>query len=318
MTLEHQEHVEELGLQEVLVNLVRMECLAALGSLALLVQLDNKANVVTSDTLEPLVLRVNRELRVPPVSRDNQDRSEHRDRLVLKDPLELQDHREMLELEVTRAQLVPLDRRVTKVTLDTLEHLVVPVSRALLDSLEHKVQLVVLEQEEFLEQQVLLVYLDHRVHLGLGELLVLLVFRELLVRRVHRVQPVTRAILELQVSLARLASRETQVRPGMLDLRDSVVMLDQSVHQDHQATQAAQETVDHQDSRVLGEPLDLLELQEPLENRDFRDQLDHLGPKVPLVNRVLKDPLDHLEAQFLGLRVILEQLEQQDQVASKV
>jgi predicted 2-oxoglutarate/Fe(II)-dependent dioxygenase YbiX len=55
------------------------------------------------------------------------------------------------------------------------------------------------------------------------------VFLELLVPRVHRVLPVTRAILELQASLVWLDSRETQVRPGMLDLRDSVVMLDQSV-----------------------------------------------------------------------------------------
>lgn len=145
-----------------------------------------------------------------------------------------------------------------------------------------------------------------------------LVFRALLVRRGHRVLPVTQAILELQVSLVWLGPRETQVRPGMLDLRDSVVMLDQSVQQAHQATQAAPERVGHQDSRAPEEPLDLLELQEPRENRDSRVQLDHLGPKVPLVSRVLKEVLDHLEAQFLGHRVILEQLEQQDQVASQV
>lgn len=130
--------------------------------------------------------------------------------------------------------------------------------------------------------------------------------------------PVTRAILELQVSPAWLDSQETRVRPGMLDLRDSVVMLDQSVPQDHQATQAAQERVDHQDSRVPEEPLDLLELQEPRENRDSRVQLDRLGLRVPLVSRVKKEMLDHPEAQFLDSRVILEQLEQQDQVASQV
>jgi hypothetical protein len=104
----------------------------------------------------------------------------------------------------------------------------------------------------------------------------------------------------------------------MLDHRDSVAKLDQSVQQDRQATQAAQERVGHQDSRAPEEPLDLPELPEPRENRDSRVQLDHLGPKVPLDSRVLKETLDHLEAQFLDSRVILGQLEQQDQVASQV